>query len=134
MAPPPKISPIGALLKYASFRSRMNGSWSARAFDGRLPSLLNASICPSIPVRYSASSAASLGCLLCLGTARKEPPQLPPLPGALAMSHFPALASPEFALIAPVSRAVCAARHGPRVLCQEPHVHRREAGGNVPRG
>src|SRR5690606_39914026 len=36
---------------------------------------------PSGEVRNLASSAASSGCSLCVGTARNDPPQLPPPPG-----------------------------------------------------
>ena len=48
-------------------------------------------------VRNFASSAACAGYLVCTGTARKEPPQLPPPPGIEATSHLPLFAGPALA-------------------------------------
>src|ERR1700754_2159479 len=45
--------------------------------------------------------AASFGCLVCLGTASQEPPQLPPPPGTAATSHLPLPSSPALPLTTP---------------------------------
>src|SRR5690606_16271210 len=58
--------------------------------DGKLPVVLKTLAWLSAEVRKSTSSAASLGCLLCLGTVRWLPPELPAPPGIAAMSHLPA--------------------------------------------
>src|SRR5690606_26739871 len=60
---------------------------------------------PSGEVRNLASSAASSGCSLCVGTARNDPPQLPPPPGTAATSHRPSPASPAVFSMCPSIQA-----------------------------
>src|SRR4051812_8005336 len=48
---------------------------------------------------------AAAWCLLWVGTARNEPPQLPLPPGTVAMSHLPEAASPAWPLMYPVIQA-----------------------------
>src|SRR5688572_633176 len=83
----------------------MAGSSSACGEDGSGPFALNAAICPCGLVRNFASSIASARCLLCAGTDRNEPPQLPPPPGTEAMSHLPLAPAPALASITPVIQA-----------------------------
>src|SRR2546430_10513718 len=101
----PKILPVGALLKYALVEPLNCGSSSALTFDGMAPTVLYSDSSPSLPVRYLMSSNACFLCVLCSGMARYEPPQLPPLPGIVAMSHLPAAPSPAFCLMTPVYHA-----------------------------
>src|SRR3954468_3948096 len=69
---------------------------------GKFPVVLNALSCCSGMVSHAASSAASFGCLLCFGTVRYEPPQLPPPSGnASVTAHLPALSTPACSLITP---------------------------------
>src|SRR6266496_2569708 len=48
-----------------------------------------AQVATRLASRTACVQAASDDCLLCLGTVRNEPPQLPPPPGTAAMSHLP---------------------------------------------
>src|SRR5690606_5299092 len=103
--------PVEALLKSTWAAETPPGSGSPCSEDVRVPSARKtiwrrASEASNL-TRSAAftSSAASFGCLLDFGTARKEPPQLPPLPGALAMSHLPAALSPACPLMTPVIHA-----------------------------
>ena len=69
--------------------------------DGKLFFVLNAAVWPLALVRNLTSSAASFWCVLCVGTARKEPPRTAPLPGTRATSHLPAFSGPDCFSIVP---------------------------------
>src|SRR3954464_3608518 len=99
------MTPTGALLKYGLSNALTAASFSACGEDGRLLAALNAPICPCVLVRNFTRSAASFGCLLCVGTASQEPPQLPPPPGTPATSHLPLCPSPPNCLMRPSIQA-----------------------------
>src|SRR5262245_7572636 len=101
----PKILPVGALLKYALVESLNCASSSALTLDGMAPTALYSASSPVLPVRYFSSSNACCLCVLCCGMARYEPPQLPPLPGIVAMSHLPLPPSPARSAMIPVIQA-----------------------------
>src|SRR4051812_27190348 len=69
--------------------------------DGKLLLALKAAVWPWALVRNLTSSAASFWCLLCVGTARNEPPRTAPVPGTFATSHLPALSGPDCFSIVP---------------------------------
>src|SRR4029453_16920367 len=99
---PPKILPVGALLKYAFWYAWKSGFCSAFRLVGRGPLSLNAATWLSALVRKAASLAASSGYLLCAGTESHEPPQLPAPPGGAATSHLPLFSAPELSCTMPV--------------------------------
>src|SRR3954470_24066352 len=69
---------------------------------GKFPVVLNALSCCSGMVSHAASSAASFGCLLCFGTVRNEPPQLPAPPGNAAVTaHLSSFSGPDCASMTP---------------------------------
>src|ERR1051326_3601367 len=98
----PKILPIGAgvglfgsadpPLKYLSVAEATVGSLAAFEFDGKLPTALNTAASCSAAVSQLIRSYASFWCFDAFGMARYEPPQSPPLPGMLAMFHWPLIA------------------------------------------
>ncbi len=83
----------------------MAGSSSACGEEGSGPLALKAPMWPCALVRNLTSLMASAWCLLWRGTARCEPPQLPPSPGTRAMSHLPLASGPALPSITPVIQA-----------------------------
>src|SRR5262245_7949951 len=85
-----KIWPTGALEKKASLKLATSGCDHRALADGKFPLFLNSQVCCSGAVSHRARSTASLAWTLAFGTARYEPPQLPPpVPGMRAMFHLP---------------------------------------------
>ena len=83
-----------------------SGRCSALTWLGKVPVFWNALICCSGAVSQAASAAASAGCLLCFGTVRYEPPQLPPPPGNAAVTaHLPEFSGPACSLTTPSIQA-----------------------------
>ena len=75
-------------------RRRRASGWTAGCRPPRRP--------PSGRRRWSGSRPARSrgpGACSTVGTARNEPPQLPPPPGTVAMSHLPAFSSPACSLM-----------------------------------
>src|SRR5262245_63524226 len=85
-----KILPTGALLKNGFLKFWTGRLLSRAVWLGRLPVCLKMAANELGEVRNFTRSAASSWCDDCFGTARNEPPQLPPVPGVAAMSHLPA--------------------------------------------
>jgi hypothetical protein len=87
-----KIWPTGALLKNGFLKFWTGPLFSTAVWLGRLPVFLKMKAREAGEVRNLTRSAASAWCEDCLGTARNDPPQLPPVPGVAAMSHLPFVA------------------------------------------
>src|ERR671937_2540645 len=84
-----KILPTGALLKNGLRNDCTALLFSTAGSLERLPVCLKMYSSDAGDVRNLISSHASCWCFDCFGTARKDPPQLPPPPGTAAMFQLP---------------------------------------------